>query len=96
MSDWRRSRCSSRTQAFDCVCAGASSLYVTSRIELGRNAASAAAPPLGRLADRGGGASALALVDYCSSENIKVGRLDIVDRSEDQIEISKKMLNSNT
>jgi len=44
----------------------------------------------------GGGASALALVDYCSSENIKVGRLDIVDRSENQMEISKKMLNSNT
>jgi SAM-dependent methyltransferase len=42
----------------------------------------------------GGGASVLAIVDYGNSRSLNIGRLDVVDRSEDQIEISKNVLES--
>lgn len=42
----------------------------------------------------GGGGSALAIVDYCNSRHLNIGRLDVVDRSEDQVEISKNILES--
>ena len=44
----------------------------------------------------GGGASSLAIIDYISKENLMIDRFDIVDRSEEQLSITKKMIELNS